>query len=262
MNIEGKNILITGGGGGIGAALARRFRDGGARAIAVVDCDLAAAQAIASELAPDVNTYAYQVDVGDAAAVQAVVARAEDEAGELDLVCSNAGVFPRGDSLTDDDNWSLSWMVNVMGNVHVARAVVPSMLKRGRGYILVTCSAAGLLGNMDAPYMATKHAAVAFAEWLAIQYRTKGIGVSALCPLGVMTPMLTEVANRNPAAIQGVLAGGEVISPEALSDCVIQGIADERFLILPHPVVAERVLKKAADRDQWIAAMQKQFAIN
>jgi NAD(P)-dependent dehydrogenase (short-subunit alcohol dehydrogenase family) len=262
MDIAGSNILITGGGSGIGAALARRFRDEGARAIMLVDRDLSAAERVAAELAGGTNALACEADVVDPAQVQAAVDRAEAEAGPLDLVCSNAGVFPRGDSLNGDANWSVSWNVNVMGNVHVARAVVPKMLARQRGYIVITCSAAGLLGNMDAPYMATKHAAVAFAEWLAIQYRSRGIRVSALCPLGVMTPMLNEVANGNPATLQGVLAGGDVVSPEAVAESVMRGVADERFLILPHPVVAERVLEKATDRDQWIAAMQKQFAIS
>ena len=262
MNIAGSIALVTGGGSGIGAALARRFADEGARAVAVVDRDADAARRLADALAASTAAFAYQADVTDPAQVRGVIERAESDAGPIDLVCSNAGVYPRGDSLNGDDNWALSWNVNVMGNVHVARAVVPKMLERGRGYILVTCSAAGLLGNMDAPYMATKHAAVAFAEWLAIQYRSRGIGVSALCPLGVLTPMLEGVAGSNPAALQGILAGGEVISTEDLASCGVEGLAAERFLIQPHPVVAERVRKKAADRDAWIAAMQKQFAIS
>lgn len=263
MKIREKHILITGGASGIGAAMAQRFAADGAASIGIADVDYLAAQALAERLGGQhqVKAAAYAVDVTRAEEVENTIHRFERECGPLDLMCSNAGVLLAGDTDLDDHNWQVNWDVNVMGNVHVARAVVPLMLARGHGYFLVTCSAAGLLANPNAPYMVTKHAAVAFAEWLAIQYRSRGIRVSALCPRAVRTPMLERVAQKEPATMSAVLTGGDVVELDDLARCVVEGLAAERFLILPHETVRQRIVDKAQDRDAWIGSTERQFGI-
>lgn len=265
MKIEGKNILITGAAGGIGAAMARRFAAEGASAIGIADLDGVAARDFAAVLRargePGLISWSREVDVGVPAAIEAMVEDFEIEVGPIHLMCSNAGVFQPLGADPSDRSWEANWTINVMSNVRVARAVVPRMLQRRGGYILITCSGAGLLANMDAPYMATKHAAVAFAEWLAIQYRGEGIGVSALCPLGVSTPMVTRALQQRSPAVAGVLAGGDLLAPEQVADCVMAGLAAEEFLILPHSKVRERVLLKAQDRDSWIQGMRQQYGL-
>lgn len=265
MNLRGKNILITGGAGGIGAAMASRFVAEGAAGIGIADLDGDAAASFAATLSrgdrSGLNTWAYQVDVGDADRLQTMVEEFERDVGPIDLMCSNAGVYQTAGSKASDLNWEINWTINVMSHVRVARAVLPRLLRRRTGYLLMTCSGAGLLANMDAPYMVTKHAAVAFAEWLAIQYRLEGIGVSALCPLGVRTPMVSRAMQQDAAAVAGVIAGGDLIEPEQVADCVVEGLAAEEFLILPHAQVRERLMLKARDRDSWIRSMQWQYGI-
>lgn len=262
MQIKGAVALITGGAGGIGAAIARQLSVAGAAAIGIGDLDLAAAERIAEELGKSgVRTFAAKVDVGDAAQVSAFIDRAEKALGPVDLMCSNAGIFTASAEEASDQDWERSWRVNVMSNVYVAREIVPRMIARGGGYLMITCSAAGLLANRNAPYMATKHAAVAYAEWLAIQYRSRGLIVSALCPLGVQTSMLARLVAEDGAAAAGVLAGGDVLAPERVAEIVIQGIAAQRFLILPHEAVRERIVSKASDRDLWIGGMEQQYGI-
>lgn len=264
MTANGKNVVVTGGASGIGAAIARRFAAAGAASIGIADLDLPAAQVFADRLASEIGirTLALAVDVCRADAVGAMVSDFERALGPIDVMCSNAGVFQPLGALDTDRSWELNWNVNVMGNVHVARAVLPGMLQRGSGYLLLTCSGAGLLANMDAPYMVSKHAAVAYAEWLAIQYRGKGIGVSALCPLGVRTPLITRAIAQQTAALAGVLAGGDLIEPEAVAQCALEGLMAGTFLILPHEAVRERMMLKARDRDGWIASMQKQYGLD
>ncbi len=264
VRLDGKNVLITGGASGIGAALARRFAAEGAASIGIADLDLPAAQAFADSLASDGlhKTMALEVDVARAEAVGAMVSDFENGLGPIDVVCSNAGVFQPVGTADTDRSWELNWSVNVMGNVHVARAVLPGMLRRGSGHLLLTCSGAGLLANMDAPYMVSKHAAVAYAEWLAIQYRGKGIGVSALCPLGVRTPLITRAIEQKTAALAGVLAGGDLIEPEVVAQCAVEGLMAGKFLILPHEAVRDRMVSKALDRDAWIASMQRQYGLD
>ncbi len=264
MKLDGKNVLITGGASGIGAALARRCAAEGAASIGIADLDLPAAQAFADSLASDGlhKTMAFEVDVARAETVGTMVSDFENELGPMDVVCSNAGVFQPAGAADTDLSWDLNWNINVMGHVHVARAVLPGMLRRGGGHLLLTCSGAGLLANLDAPYMVSKHAAVAYAEWLAIQYRGKGIGVSALCPLGVRTPLITRAIEQKTAALAGVLAGGDLIEPEAVAQCALDGLMDGTFLILPHEAVRTRMMSKALNRDTWIASMQKQYGLD
>jgi NAD(P)-dependent dehydrogenase (short-subunit alcohol dehydrogenase family) len=254
MNLNDAVAVITGGGSGIGAALARRFAAEGARRVVVVDRDLGAAQAVAEE----VDGVAELVDVSDPAAVNGLVERTIARDGQLDLFCSNAGITT-GIGVDDPDGlWQRAFEVNLLAHVYAARAVLPTMLERGRGYLLQTASAAGLLTSPgDAPYAVTKHGAVAFAEWLAVTYGGRGIGVSVLCPMGVATPLLMDPLAAGEAAAQAVAASGEILSPEQVADVVVAGLADERFLILPHPQVGTFWAQKASDPDRWLAGMRR-----
>ena len=249
MLVNDKVIVVTGGAHGIGQALCRRFAREGARLVVVADCDQGA-EAVARE----VGGVAVIADVGVESDVARIVSTAVDACGRIDLFCSNAGISVRGSlETTTDADWQRIWQINVMAHVHAARAVLPVMLAAGGGYLLQTASAAGLLTQIGgAPYAVTKHAAVAFAEWLSITYGDRGITVSCLCPQGVRTRMLAGA----PGETHALLDDG-ALEPEAVADAVIAGLADERFLILPHPEVAEYVQRKAADHDRWIRGMRR-----
>jgi NAD(P)-dependent dehydrogenase (short-subunit alcohol dehydrogenase family) len=196
-----------------------------------------------------------ECDVRSEAAITDLVAAATTD-GPIDLFCSNAGIALGGGPEAPDADWTASWEVHVMSHVYAARAVLPAMLARGEGYLLNTASAAGLLTNIGAaPYAVTKHAAVALAEWLAITYGDAGIKVSCLCPQGVNTPLLTSGLDAKAGA--AVLASGEVLEPADVADAVVAGLAAERFLILPHPIVQKYIEGKAADYDRWLAGMRR-----
>jgi NAD(P)-dependent dehydrogenase (short-subunit alcohol dehydrogenase family) len=251
MNLQGAVVVVTGGAGGIGRALAVRFAREGARAVVVADLDEPGARRVAEEL-QDATALAVGLDVTDPEAVAGLVERVERELGPVDLWCSNAGVA-LGRGLGGDQDWRRSFDVHVMAHVHVARFLLPRMVARGRGHLLVTASAAGLLTHMDAAaYSVTKHGAVALAEWLAIRHGDDGVTVSCLCPQGVRTPML-----EREGAGGAVLAAGGVLEPEEVADAVVAALADGRFLILPHPEVAEFERRRAADRDRWLAGMRR-----
>ena len=254
MQIRGAVVVITGGAGGIGAALARRFAADGARRVVVVDRELAATQAVADE----VDGVAEIVDVTDAAAVNGLVDRTLAREGQIDLFCSNAGITT-GVGLDDpDDRWHAAFEVNVMAHVYAARAVLPSMVARGRGWLLNTASAAGLLtAPGDAPYAVTKHGAVALAEWLAVTYGHQGIGVSVLCPMGVATPLLMDPLAAGEPAARVVAESGEIVAPEHVAEAVVAGLAEEKFLILPHPQVGRFWAQKASDPDRWLAGIRR-----
>jgi NAD(P)-dependent dehydrogenase (short-subunit alcohol dehydrogenase family) len=257
MEITGKVIVVTGGGSGIGAALARRFVAEGAESVVVADRNGAAA----AEVAEAIGAVPEEVDVADPDAVAALVARTLARSGRIDVFCSNAGIGT-GVGLDDPtDLWHTAFEINVMAHVYAARAVLPCMLERGGGYLLNTASAAGLLTSPgDAPYSVTKHGAVAFAEWLAVEYGDRGILVSVLCPLGVATPLLMDpLAEGNPSA-QAVAASGSIIAPEEVAASVVAGLAAETFLILPHPEVGTFWARKAADPDRWLAGVRRLVA--
>ncbi|MFC8617300.1 SDR family oxidoreductase [Micromonospora purpureochromogenes] len=256
MNLTDRVAVITGAAGGIGSALARRFAAEGAAALVLADLDATATGAVAESVGPIARAVA--VDVTDEDQVRELVADTERRYGRIDLFCANAGVATGGGVEAADAEWDRSWRVNVLSHVYAARAVLPAMLARGEGYLLHTCSAAGVLTAVgDAPYTATKHAAVGFAEWLAITYRDQGIRVSALCPQGVDTPMLADGLAAGHLGARVIAASGPVLTPDQVADAAIAGLAEERFLILPHPEVAAYALRRAQDPDGWQAGLRK-----
>jgi NAD(P)-dependent dehydrogenase (short-subunit alcohol dehydrogenase family) len=247
MKLKGKNIIITGGASGIGHALAVRFRAEGAASITVGDLQ---ADKLA-EVAREVDGLAVPCDVSKEADIQNLVAQAEATHGPTDVFCSNAGLVHYGWEEAADEIWDTNWQVHVMAHVYAARAVVPGMLERARGYLVNTASAAGLLSQIDsASYAVTKHAAVAFAETLAIRYGDKGIHVSVLCPQSVRTPM-TVSRGKAVSSIDGML------ETATLADCVIKTMHKEEFLILPHPQVRDYLQRKTSDYDRWLSGMRR-----
>lgn len=247
MELGGSVAVVTGGGGGIGSALCRRFAAEGASGIVVADLDGQAAEAVAREVG-GISTAA---DVTREADVRALVDAALGAYGRIDLYCSNAGIVSRGGIEAPDGEWQRSWEVHVIAHLHAARLVLPLMLERGSGYFLGTISAAGLLNHITAlPYAVTKAAGLSFFEGLAIGYGDQGIGVSCLCPQGVRTAMLE---GEGP---QGFLQEG-ALEPEQVAEAVVQGLRDERFLVLPHPEVADYFRRKASDYDRWLGGMRR-----
>ena len=254
MDVRDKVVVVTGGGSGIGAALARRFAGEGAAAVVVADVRVEAAVAVADEI----GATAESVDVCDAGAVAALVERTIERYDRIDLFCSNAGITTGVELDDPDDMWHKAFEIHVMAHVYAARAALPGMLDRGNGYLLNTASAAGLLTSPgDAPYAVSKHGAVAFAEWLAVTYGDRGIGVSVLCPLGVATPLLMDPLAAGNAGAQAVAASGEIVSPEQVADTVLAALAAGTFLILPHPEVGTFWAQKAADPDRWLAGVRR-----
>jgi len=258
--LQDKVVVITGAAGGIGSALARRFAAEKVGALVLADLDGDRVNALAGELG-DTEVMAADVDVTDEDQIAELVNEALRQFTRIDLFCSNAGITTGAGLEATDEQWERIWSVNVLAHVYAARAVLPSMLERGEGYLLQTCSAAGLLTSIgDAPYAVTKHAAVSFAEWLAITYGGQGIKVSALCPQGVDTPMLRQGLDSKHVGAQVVAAGGAVLSPDEVAESVVQGLADERMLILPHPEVAKYYQRRATDTDRWVAGMRNLIA--
>ncbi|HIF94121.1 MAG: SDR family oxidoreductase [Myxococcales bacterium] len=248
MEISGKNIVVTGGANGIGRALCERFAKEGAARITVVDLD----EANAAKVAESVGGKSFRVDVGSRPEIEALVKEVESTAGPIDLFVSNAGIATAGGPEVDVEAWQRIWDINVMAHVNAANAVLPSMLERGDGYLLNTCSAAGLLSQIgSAPYAVTKHAAVAFAEWLSITYGNRGIKVSVLCPQAVRTNMTAGLENGGVAGVDGM------IEPDELAEVTLAGIESEEFLILPHEIVRKYYQRKGADIDRWLAGMRR-----
>lgn len=256
--------VVTGGGNGIGRALCRRLHNDGVKVV-VVDLDKEAADRVAQEI----DGIAYRVDVGDEASMLALVDDVEKNVGPIDLFASNAGIVfgdgPSGaasaDAMLSDvpDRWEVSWRVNVMAHVYAARAVIPRMVERGGGYLLNTVSAAGLLSSIgDAAYSTTKHAALGFAEAVAIRHGDEGIKVSVICPQAVATNMLDLAAG--PGAEENVFGGADadgIATPEQVADAAVEGVAAGQFMITPHPEVVEYFQFKAGNYDRWVGGMRK-----
>ncbi len=253
MELADKHVVVTGGAGGIGRALVRRFAAEGAGALVVADRAIDPAKAIAGE----VDGLAIELDAGSEDSVRSLIAEATATNGPIDIFISNAGVpGARGGPEAENDIWDEAWRVNVMAHVWAARALLPEMLAREDGYLINTASAAGLLTQVSSlVYSVTKHAAVSLAEWLAIEYGDAGVRVSCICPQGVRTPML-DLAMEEPAGAAALTSGG-LIEPEDVADAVVAGIADERFLILPHENVARFMALKGSDPERWLKGMRR-----
>lgn len=254
MRIRGKTVAVTGGGSGIGRALCERFAREGARGIAVLDLQQDNAMAVADAI----HGLGLSCDVTVENELRTAIEQTESCLGPIDLFCSNAGTLlndtdPLDPASAPDEAWNLSWRVHVMSHVYAARYLAPRMAERGGGHFLHTISAAGLLTQIGSgPYSASKHAAVGFAESLAIAYQSRGVGVSILCPQGVATPMVAG-AMQTPAIHDGIL------SPEAVVDAVICGLAENRFLILPHPQVLKYMQRKTADYEAWLSGVGRLY---
>ena len=246
MKLDDKVAVVTGGGHGIGRALCVRFAAEGARGVVVADKDRAAAEDVAER----VGGLAVTTDVAREADIVRLVEQAAGRYGPIDLFCSNAGILVEGGIEVPDDDWNRIFGINFMAHLYAARAVLPAMLARGEGYLLQVVSAAGLLTQIgSAPYSVTKHAALSLAEWLAVTHGDEGIKVSCVCPQGVRTRLLDESASR--------FLKESALDPEDVAEAVIAGLAEERFLILPHPEVAEYFQRKAADYDRWVRGMRR-----
>jgi len=261
MELAGRVAVVTGGGGGIGEGLCRAFAAEGARAVVVADIDGDAAERVAADLAAAGTTArGLRVDVGSEPDVVELVRRTEDDFGPIDLFCANAGIIVIGGVEVPDGGWERIWRVNVQSHVYAARAVLPAMLARGEGYLLHTASAAGLLTQLgSAPYSVTKHAVVGLAEWLAITHGDAGIRVSCLCPQAVQTAM-TGGGPRVAGDASSTSRRDGVLLPEEVARVVVEGLRDERFLILPHPEVATYEQRRAGDRDRWLKGMRRMQA--
>ena len=247
-NVSGAGVVVTGGGGGIGRAIARRLAADGARVV-VNDLDEAAAQAVAAEI----GGLAVPGDAGTEEGVANLIAEAAKGLGEIDIYCSNAGTVAGSGPETPDALWQRAWEVNTLAHVRAARLLLPGWLDRGGGTFVVTASAAGLLTMLGAaPYSVTKHAAVGFAEWLAATYAHRGLAVRCICPQGVRTQMLAGSGRAGD-----VVLAAAAIEPEQVADALAAAMADGSFLVLPHPEVRDYYLKRATDTDRWLRGMSR-----
>ena len=271
MDINGNAAVVTGGASGAGRALALGLASRGAAAVVVCDIDAEGAAKVAAEIeAAGGRALAVPGDMTREADVQALVARAEEAFGPIGLFFSNAGIIVAGGEEASDEAWSRIWAINVHSHVYVARAVLPGMLARGEGYLIITASAAGLLTQLgSAPYAVTKHAAVAFGEWLSVTYADRGIRVSCLCPQAFSSNLLST--SRREAGAEAMpetgAAGGSaqaavdgVLTSEQVAATALDGIATEQFLMLPHPEVATYEQRRAGDRDRWLRGMRRMQA--
>ncbi|MFB7718437.1 SDR family oxidoreductase [Nocardia sp. NPDC056100] len=263
MQVAGKIAVVTGGGGGIGGALAARLvREGARVVIADLDADAAASVAAAINESHPKSAIAMGSDVSDIAQIEALIARAEAEFGPVDFYFANAGVAGPVGIGDDDAAWATTIDVNLQAHVRAARLLLPGWLDRGEGYFVSTASAAGLLTQIgSAAYSVTKHAAVGFAEWLSVTYGDRGIRVSCLCPMGVETALLRAGENSGDAlgaaATRAVTSAGAVLTPDEVAEIVLAAIDDERFLILPHPEVLDMYRRKGGDYDRWLSGMRQ-----
>jgi NAD(P)-dependent dehydrogenase (short-subunit alcohol dehydrogenase family) len=253
VEVARKVAIVTGGGGGIGSALAERLAAEGAKVV-VTDLDGTGLESIVRRINAEHRgaALALQADASDDAQIASVIDVAERTFGPVDLYFANAGVAA-GDELEPDETvWDLAFDVNVRAHIRATRRLIPGWIERGEGYFVSTASAAGLLTQIgSAPYSVTKHAAVGFAEWLSVTYGDRGVRVSCLCPMGVNTKLLTDDGALSATAARSVL------EPSEVAECVLAAMEAEQFLILPHPEVLEMYRHKGADYDRWIRGMRR-----
>ena len=272
MEVAGRVAVVTGGASGIGRSIALALAAAGAAGVVVADVDADGAAKVAAEIsASGGRSIAVPTDVSREVDVQALVAATADAFGPVDLYVSNAGIIVAGGVEVADDAWSRIWGINVQSHVYAARALLPGMLARGRGYLIITASAAGLLTQLgSAPYAVTKHAAVALAEWLSVTYGDQGLVVSALCPQAVTSNLMATSrrelgADAVPADV-GTTGGSAqaavdgVLDPDDVARVVLAAVAAEQFLILPHPDVATYERRRADDRERWLRGMRRMQA--
>ena len=252
MQVKDKVVVVTGAASGIGRALCERFAMEGARSVVASDVDTVGMAETIARMGDDTDAVGITCDVGDEESVNRLVQETLKRFDQIDLFCANAGIFTAGGEEVSIEAWQKIWDVNVMSHVFAARAVLPGMLERGEGYLLNTSSAAGLLSQVgSAPYSVTKHAAIGFAEWLSITYGKRGIKVSALCPQAVRPAMTAGSEGGGVAGLDGML------EPEQLADTVIETLAEESFLVLPHPEVLTYMRRKTEDYDRWLGGMRR-----
>ncbi len=251
MELLDKVVIVTGAANGIGAALAERFVSEGAAEVIAADIDANAVTRTANRI----GATAAALDVTDQPSTRRLVEDVEDRHGRIDLFCANAGIASAQGIDMPDDEWDRTWRVNTLSHVYAARAVLPGMLARGEGYFLATVSAAGLLTNIGAAaYSVTKHAALAHAEWLSVTYGDQGLRVSALCPQFVATAMIDDFSTLE---MDDTFIRSVAIEPSEVAGAVVDGLREERFLILPHPEVGGYFQSKATDYDRWLAGMRR-----
>ena len=247
MEVRDKVVVVTGAANGIGRALAKRFSEEGAGKIIIADLDEQGLKRVETETGAE----SFKTNVASEADIKQLINSCERKYGGIDLLCNNAGIGVNGGPEVPNEDWQKIWEINVMAHVYAARAAIPGMLRRGSGYILNTASAAGLLSQIgSAPYAVTKHAAVSFAEWLAITYGDRGLKVSVLCPQAVRTAMTADDPD-------GVASVDGMIEPEQVSEAVVTTLKNESFLVLPHPKVLDYIKRKSGDYDRWIEGMKK-----
>lgn len=258
MELNDRVVVVTGGGSGIGEAIAEAAHDAGARHVVVADLDAAQAQRVAE----NIGGTAVGIDVRDESAIRQLVESTEDAHGPIDLFVSNAGYVTSAGVEDPNESIQQMWEVHCMAHIYAARAVLPSMIARGEGYLLNTASAAGLLtqiGSMS--YSMTKAAAISLAEWLSVSHYHQGIRVSVLCPQAVATNIITNspdnIGSSDTGLGSGVAGGDGVLEARQVADLCLDAIRDERFLVLPHAEVATYVERKATDRDRWLAGMRR-----
>jgi NAD(P)-dependent dehydrogenase (short-subunit alcohol dehydrogenase family) len=253
MDPRGRVAVVTGAAGGIGGALVRALTRAGARTVVAADIKVPAVD--------DERVLPRALDVTDQAATDALVAELEGSAGPVDLWFANAGIGGGAGPESADALWDAQWRVNVMGHVNAARALLPGWLERGEGHLVTTASMAGLLTTLgDSVYAATKHAAVGFAEWVAITYGAQGVKVSCVCPGAVDTDMLRGVTGGDAVKAAAGIGGGDVLSPDDAAAWILAGVTEDRFLIYTHPEMHRLVVRKAEEPDRWIGGMQRLWA--